>query len=483
MNKGNQPPEGGQKLAESVEQRGLTKGNASGEPAIGAQNPVKALSGLERIREKARRDKRVRFTALLHHIDVAQLRESYLNLNRSAGAGVDGVGWKDYQDSLSENLSNLHTVLHSGRYRALPSKRSRIAKEDGSERNLGIASLEDKIVQQSVVSVLNAIYEEEFVGYSYGFRPGRNQHRALDALYVGLERKPINWVVDLDIQGYFDCIQHDWLLRFVEHRVGDKRIVRLIGKWLKAGVLEEEQWQQSDVGSPQGAVISPLLSNIYLHYVFDLWFKQRRERQMSGEAIVVRYADDIVAGFEHKQEAESFLLSLSERLEQFGLKMHPGKTRLLEFGRRAIENRKRAGLGKPETFDFLGFTHITSKDRRGRFAIRRQTIASRQRRKLSELKSKLRDRRHQPVPETGHWLKQVLQGYYRYFAVPGNLKALSQFRYRLCRYWITVLRRRSQKARRGLSWEKFESIHRYWLPDPRVLHPYPSERFGRLHPR
>ena len=483
MNKSNHPPQGGQKLAESVEQRGLTEGNASGVRATGTLNLELALSGLDRIREKARRDKRVGFTALLHHIDVALLRESYLNLNRSAAAGVDGVLWKDYQESLWENLSDLHARVHSGRYRALPSKRSRISKEDGSERKLGIASLEDKIVQQSVVSVLNAIYEQDFVGYSYGFRPGRNQHRALDALYIGLERKPINWVVDLDIQGYFDCIQHDWLLRFVEHRVGDKRIVRLIRKWLKAGVLEEEQWQQSDVGSPQGAVISPLLSNIYLHYVFDLWFKQRRERQMCGEAIVVRYADDIVAGYELKEEAENFLRELSERLEQFGLKMHPRKTRLLEFGRRAIANRKRAGEGKPETFDFLGFTHISAKDRRGRFAIRRHTIASRQRRKLKALKSELRKRSHRPVPETGRWLKQVLQGYYRYFAVPGNQMALNQFRYRLSCYWIKALRRRSQKARRGMTWEKFKPIQRYWLPYPRVLHPYPRERFGRLHPR
>lgn len=483
MNKGNQPSRGGQKLAESVEQRGLTKGNASREPAAGTQCPDKASRGLGRIREKARKEKRVQFTSLLHHIDVVQLQESYERLNRRAATGVDGVSWKDYQAKLSENLSHLHSRLHTGSYRALPSKRTRISKEDGSERKLGIASLEDKIVQQSVVTVLNAIYEEDFVGYSYGFRPGRDQHRALDALSVGLTTKPINWVVDLDIQGYFDHMQHDWLIRFVEHRIGDRRIVRLIRKWLKAGVLDGDQWQQTDEGSPQGAVISPLLSNIYLHYVFDLWFKQSRERQMHGEAIVVRYADDIVAGFEHKEEAERFLAQLSERLKQFGLKMHPKKTRLLEFGRKATIQRKRAGLGKPETFDFLGFTHIASRDRRGRYVIRRQTIATRQRRKLQALKLELKKRCHRPVPETGRWLRQVLNGYYRYFAVPYNAKSLSQMRYRVCELWIKSLRRRSQKARRGMTWEKFKSIHRYWLPYPRLFHPFPSERFGRLYPR
>lgn len=483
MNKGNQPPQGGQKLAESVEQRSLTEGNVSGHPAGGAQNPGKAQRGLERIREKARKDKRVRFTSLLHHIDEAQLQESYKGLNRRASAGVDGVRWKDYQENQTESLADLHARLHEGTYRALPSKRSRLAKDDGSERKLGITSLEDKIVQQSVGTVLSAIYEEDFVGYSYGFRPERDQHMALDALYVGLTSKPINWVVDLDIQGYFDHMQHDWLIRFVEHRIGDRRIVRLIRRWLKAGVLDGEQWRQTEEGSPQGAVISPLLSNIYLHYVFDLWFKQSRERQKFGEAIVVRYADDIVAGFEHKEEAESFMAELSERLEKFGLKMHPKKTRLLEFGRKAISKRKRAGLGKPETFDFLGFTHIASCNKWGRFFIRRQTIASRQRRKLHKLKKELKKRSHRPVPETGRWLRQVLQGYYQYFGVPYNVKTLSQFRYKVCQLWIKALRRRSQKARRGMTWEKFRLIERYWLPYPRLSHPFPSERFGRLYPR
>jgi len=483
VNKGNQSSQGGQKLAESVEQRSLTEGNASRATAAGAQNPDKVSSGLERIREKARKDKDVRFTSLLHHIDVEQLRMSYEQLKRTAAPGVDGIRWKDYQENLSENLCDLHSRLHSGRYRALPSKRVRIAKEDGSERKLGIASLEDKIVQQAVARVLNAIYEEDFVGYSYGFRAGRDQHRALDALSVGLTRKPINWVVDLDIQGYFDHMQHDWLIRFVEHRIGDRRMLRLIVKWLKAGVLDGEKWQQTDKGSPQGAVISPLLSNIYLHYVFDLWFKHRRNKQMHGEAIVVRYADDIVAGFERKEEAEQFQAELSERLEKFGLKIHPKKTRLLEFGRLAISSRKRVGLGKPETFDFLGFTHIASIDGGGRFTIRRHTIARRQRGKLHKLKRELKRRSHDSVPKTGRWLRQVLQGYYRYFAVPGNQKSLSQFRYRLCELWIKALRRRSHKARRGMTWEKFESLHRYWLPYARVCHPWPSVRFGRLHPR
>jgi len=480
MNKGNQRPEGRQNPAESAEQRSLTKGNTSRTSTAGTQRPDKVSNGLERVREVARRDRRVQFSALLHHIDVPLLWESYERLKRRAAPGVDGVRWADYQEGLLARLTSLHERIHGGSYKALPSKRARIAKEDGSERKLGIAALEDKIVQQAVARVLEAIYEEEFVGFSYGFRPGRDQHRALDALSVGLTRRSVNWVVDLDIRGYFDHIQHDWLIRFLEHRVADKRVIRLIRKWLRAGVMEGDQWQQTDEGSPQGAVISPLLSNIYLHYVFDLWMQQRRRKRMRGHSVVVRYADDIVAGFQHKEEAEGFMADLSERLERFGLSMHPEKTRLLEFGRVAASRRKRAGLAKPETFDFLGFTHIASRNSLGRFMIRRITIAKRQRRKLHEIKRELRRRFNRPVPETGRWLRQVLQGYYRYFAVPNNLNSLNQFRYELCRLWFKALRRRSQKAAKSMTWEKFTRIEREWLPTPRVIHPWPSIRFAAI---
>jgi len=430
------------------------------------------------VRDVARRDDRAQFSALLHHIDVPLLRESYERLKRGAAPGVDGVRWSDYQEGLLENLTDLHERIHKGSYRALPSKRVRIAKEDGSERKLGIASLEDKIVQRAVASVLEAIYEEDFVGFSYGFRPGRDQHRALDALSVGLTRRSVNWVVDLDIQGYFDHIQHDWLVRFLEHRVADKRIVRLIRKWLKAGVMDGNQWQQTEQGSSQGSVISPLLSNIYLHYVFDLWMQKRHRKMLRGQSAVVRYADDIVACFEHKEEAERFMADLSRRLARFGLTMHPEKTRLLEFGRSAAIRRRRAGLAKPETFDFLGFTHIASRNSLGRFTIRRITIAKRQRRKLREIKRELRRRFNRPVPETGLWLRQVLQGYYQYFAVPNNLNSMSQFHFQLSRLWFKALRRRSQKASKRMNWDTFNRITREWLPTPRVVHPWPSVRFA-----
>lgn len=480
MNNGKQPLGGGQHPAESAEQRGLAKGNTSDPTTAGTQGPGKVSSGLERVRDVARRDDRAQFSALLHHIDVTLLWESYERLKRGAAPGVDGVRWKDYQEGLLENLTDLHDRIHKGSYRALPSKRVRIAKEDGSERKLGIASLEDKIVQRAVAVVLEAIYEEDFVGFSYGFRPGRDQHRALDALSVGLTQRSVNWVVDLDIQGYFDHIQHDWLIRFLEHRVADKRIIRLIRKWLKAGVMDGNQWQHTEQGSAQGSVISPLLSNIYLHYVFDLWMQNRRRKVLRGQSAVVRYADDIVACFEHKAEAERFMVELSKRLERFGLSMHPEKTRLLEFGRAAAIRRRRSGLPKPETFDFLGFTHIVSRNKRGRFTIRRITIAKRQRRKLREIKRELRRRFNRSVPETGLWLRQVLQGYYQYFAVPNNLNSMSQFHFQLSRLWFKALRRRSQKAAKRMNWDVFNRITREWLPSPRVVHPWPSVRFAAI---
>lgn len=483
MNKGKQLSGDGQKPAEFVEQRGLAKGNTRRAPTAETQGSGKVSRGLSGVREAAHRDKRLQFTALLHHIDVTLLRESYQKLKRGAAPGVDGVRWTDYQEGVLERLTDLHDRIHKGSYRALPSKRARIAKEDGSERKLGIAALEDKIVQQAVATVLNAIYEEDFMGFSYGFRPKRDQHQALDALWVGLTERPVNWVVDLDIQSYFDRIQQDWMVRFVEHRIADKRIIRLIRKWLRAGVMEDGQWQPTEEGSPQGAVISPLLANIYLHYAFDLWVQQRRRKEVRGSMVVVRFADDIVAGFEHEEEAEAFLADVADRLGQFGLNLHPGKSRRIEFGRHAAARRKAAGLGKPETFNFLGFTHIAAKTRSGNFVIRRRCIGRRQRRKLQEIKRELRRRFQDPVPETGRWLRQVLQGYYQYYAVPYNLDALNQFRYVVGRMWLWTLRRRSQKARRHLTWEKFKLIQEQWLPMPQNVHPWPNVRFRRRYPR
>jgi len=483
MNKGNQPGRTGQKPAESVEQRGLAEGNTDGPPANGTLSPRKVSRGLLGVREAARRDRDLQFTALLHHVNVALLRSGFESLNRRAAVGVDGVTWAAYREGLNGRLEDLHDRIHQGKYRAQPSKRARIAKEDGRERQLGIATLEDKIVQSAVTTVLGHIYEEDFMGFSYGFRPERDSHRALDALWVGLTECPINWVLDMDIEGYFDHIQHDWLIRFLQHRIADKRVIRLIRKWLKAGVLDEGKWLSVDEGSPQGAVISPILANVYLHYVFDLWSEQRRRKQARGAMIMVRYADDIVAGFQHRQEAEAFLRELTVRLSDFGLSLHPTKTRLIEFGRFAGARRRRAGEGKPETFDFLGFTHMCSRTLGGRFTIRRKTVAKRLQAKLREIKKELRSRMHEAVPETGKWLRSVLRGYYRYFAVPYNLGALAALRYQVSRAWLRMLRHRSQKARKHLTWKKFKLILGHWLPKPRIYHPWPNVRFRRYHPR
>lgn len=482
MNKGKQPSFG-EKPAESVEQRGLTEGNTQQAPTGGTQRPSKVSCGLLGVREAARRDRKLRFTALLHHVTVQLLRESYMSLKRKAAPGVDGVTWMAYQDGMKDRLLSLHDRIHKGKYRAQPSLRSWIPKEDGRERELGIASLEDKIVQKAIGTVLNCIYEEDFKGFSYGFRPGFSQHHALDALYVGLTERPINWVLDLDIQGYFDHIQHDWLVRFLEHRIGDKRVIRLVRKWLKVGVLDKGQWLHPEKGSPQGAVISPLLANIYLHYVFDLWAERWRRQESRGAMIMVRYADDIVTGHQRSKDATMFRRELADRLNQFGLQINPGKSRQLKFGRYAASSRTRLCKGKPETFDFLGFTHICSRTRKGKFTIRRKTKAKRQRVKLREIKRALRYRMHESVPETGKWLRSVLRGYYQYFAVHYNLESLMSLRYCVARAWFRMLRRRSHKARKKLTWEKFKRILDLWLPKPRILHPWPNVRFRRYHPR
>jgi group II intron reverse transcriptase/maturase len=418
----------------------------------------------------------------MHHITVDLLRDSFYALKRNAAPGVDDMTWRQYEIDLEERLPDLHQRVHTGAYRAQPSRRTYIPKSDGRQRPLGIAALEDKLVQQAVVTVLNQVYEVDFVGFSYGFRPGRSQHDALDALWVGLVDKQVNWVLDADIQGFFDTIDHGWMEKFLQHRIADRRLLRLIRKWLRAGVSEDGQWSRTTVGTPQGAVASPLLANVFLHYVFDLWVHQWRIRHAHGEMIVVRYADDFVVGFQHRHEAEQFLHDLRERFEKFGLTLHPEKTRLIEFGRHAAADRRRRGERKPETFDFLGFTHYCGRTRRdGRFIVWRETIRKRLRAKLQAVKQALLRRRHQPLPELGNWLRGVVRGFFNYHAVPGNRDALKTFRREATRYWMHALRRRSQ--RRRLPWSRLNRIANRWLPRPRILHPYPSRRFYAKHPR
>jgi RNA-directed DNA polymerase len=476
------PNKCGNPQAEGMEGRRPAKENAEQTTTSQTQSWNDALSGLRGVREAAKRDKRLKFTALLHHVSVPLLESSFYALKRDAAPGVDGVTWKEYETGLGERLKDLHSRVHRGTYRAQPSKRAYIPKTDGRQRPLGIAALEDKIVQHAVVTVLNPIYEEDFLGFSYGFRPGRRQHDALDALWVGLMRKKVSWVLDADVRSFFDEVRHDWLLRFVEHRIADRRILRLIRKWLRAGVSEEGQWSKTEKGTPQGAVASPLLANVYLHYAFDLWVQHWRRHHATGDVIVVRYADDAVLGFQHRADAERFLQDWKERLSRFGLELHPDKTRLIESGRFATANRKERGEGKPETFDFLGFTHICGQTwKTGKFLVLRKTIHKRLSAKLRALKEELLRRRHLSVAELGKWLRSVVQGYFNYHAVPGNLASLRSFRLQVIRRWMRALRRRSQKHR--LTWPRFVALADRWLPGPAILHPYPNLRFDARHPR
>jgi group II intron reverse transcriptase/maturase len=470
----------GASLAESEEGRPLIKENVRPPNTHPTQSGERVSQGLAGVRKAARENKEIRFTALLHHLTIELLRESFYSLKRKAAPGADGVTWQEYEPELEDRLVDLHSRVHRGAFRATPSRRVYIEKEDGRQRPLGVAALEDKIVQQAVVTILHQIYEEDFLGFSYGFRPGRSQHQALDALSYALLKKKVNYVLDADIRGFFDNLDKGWLIKFVEHRVADPRILRLIQKWLNAGVMEEGEWSETKTGTPQGAVISPLLANIYLHYAFDLWVNVWREKWAQGEAVVVRYADDIILGFQHQAEADRFLENFRERLGKFGLELHPDKTRRIEFGRFAEQNRKRRGEGKPETFDFLGFTHISGKNRLGRFTVKRKTIRKRMRAKLREIKQQLRARMHDPVRQTGSWLKSIVQGHFNYYAVPGNLDSLGIFRERILGHWRHALRRRNQ---RPFSWTRALALAARWLPEPRVLHPYPAVRFAASHPR
>jgi RNA-directed DNA polymerase len=464
--------------AESVEGRGPAEGNAAGETRSGLSAGTSALSDLDRVRQAAQKDKDARLTALLHHVDVDRLRAAYWAIRPKAAPGVDGVTWGDYGADLEANLDDLHERVHAGRYRARPSRRVFIAKADGRLRPLGVAALEDKILQRAVVEVLNAIFEADFLGFSYGFRPGRSPHHALDALSVAIVRKKVNWVLDADFREFFTSLDHRWLERFLEHRIADKRVLRMIQKWLAAGVIEDGAWTASEEGVPQGASASPLLANVYLHYVFDLWAHQWRTRRARGDVVIVRFADDFVVGFEHREDAERFWSDLRERLAKFSLELNAEKTRLIQFGRFAAINRAERGLGKPETFQFLGFTHICATTKNGRFKLKRITDAQRMRTKLSKVKAELMRRRHLPIPDQGRWLASVLRGHFNYYAVPDNGKAISTFRSRLIGHWLMTLRRRSQRHR--MTWARIGRLATRWLPPARILHPWPTARFDAI---
>jgi RNA-directed DNA polymerase len=471
----------GQPAAERVERRAEAEGNAGQPRTRRAQDRASVSPGLERVRQAAKQRKKERFTALLHHLTIDLLREAFYALKRTAAPGVDGVSWQDYEANLEVNLQALHARVHRGAYRALPVRRRYIPKPGGKQRPLGIAALEDKLLQRAVVEVLNAIYEADFLGFSYGFRPRRGPHDALDALAVGICHTPVNWILDADIRSFFDSVSHDWLVRFLKHRIGDERVLRLVRKWLKAGILEDGQWSVSEEGTPQGAVASPLLANVYLHYLFDLWAERWRRREAKGNVIIVRFADDIVVGFQHEADARHFWEAMRLRFEQFSLALHPDKTRLLEFGRHAAAKRMHKGLGKPETFTFLGFIFICGQSRRGAFQLQRKTRRDRMRAKLKEIKEQLRARMHEPIPEQGRWLKQVVRGFFAYHAVPLNSRALRAFRHHVTDLWRRTLKRRSQKD--SMTWARITKLADAWLPQPRILHPWPSQRFAVTHPR
>jgi len=460
-----------------MEGNGLAKGNSGEQTRTRAQTRLDLQRALDRVREVAVRDRKAQLRTLWHHVyRVDRLREAYLDLKRDAAPGVDKVTWTAYGEALEANLRDLADRLNRGAYRAKPVRRVYIPKPDGRQRPLGVTALEDKIVQRSTVQVLNAVYETDFLGFSYGFRPGRSQHQALDALAVGLQTKKINWVLDADIRGFFDAIDHEWLMKFVGHRIADQRVLRHLKKWLNAGVLEDGTWRQVEQGTPQGSSVSPLLANVYLHYAFDLWAEQWRKQQAQGDVIIVRYADDFIVGFQHRADAERFLVELRERFAKFNLELHPDKTRLIEFGRFADKNRRGRGGGKPESFNFLGFTHSCDKTRKGKFIVLRQTLKVRLRAKLAEVKQWLRKHLHDPVRRVGEHLHRVVAGHFRYYGVPRNGPALCLFRHAVTRLWYRSLRRRSQKTR--VTSRRMATWAARWLPYARIFHPYPNQRLA-----
>jgi len=463
--------------AERVEGRRPTKGNSLKETKDRAQNRATLQQNLQRVRKAVVKDKERQLSTLWHHVyNVDHLRATFFQMRKKAAPGVDGVTWQEYEENLESNLQDLSGRLARGAYRAKPVRRTYIPKSDGRLRPLGIPTLEDKLVQGLTTKVLEQVYEPEFCGFSYGCRPGRSPHGALDALSVGIAAKKVSWVLDADIRGFFDAIDHDCLMEFVEGRIGDKRVLRHIKKWLNAGVLEDGKKTKAQSGTPQGGSISPLLANIYMHYVLDLWVKEWRETTARGEVLIVRYVDDFVVCFQYRDDADKFLAALKVRLANFHLELHPEKTRLLHFGRFASEDRQRRGKGKPETFDFLGFTHYCGKTRSGKFKVGRKTRRKTMVAKLALLKVQIRKRMHAPVPVTGAWLGRVLQGHYQYYGVPGNSGSMAFYRDQVTRLWRQALRRRSQKAK--MTWDRMNRYAVRWLPHPKIYHPYPSQRLG-----
>jgi len=463
-------------MAERVERRVVTKRNCGDKPVTVTQRTGETECGLARIRAAAQKDSQLQFNNLYHHLTVERLNSAYRDVKRHVASGVDDVTWEDYGENLADKLQDLHNRLHKGSYRPQPSKRVWLEKADGKKRPIGVTALEDKIVQQALGSIIQTIYETDFLGFSYGFRPGRSQHSALDAVYVALIQKKISWVLDADIKGFFDTIGHEWLMTFLAHRITDRKTLGLVKKFLTAGVEEDGKWSKTVAGTPQGSVISPLLANIYLHYVLDLWVQQWRKKRARGEVYIVRYADDFVVGFQTKSDGALFHYQLHKRLEHFGLTLHETKTRLIEFGRFASSNRKEAGKGKPETFNFLGFVHICGQRRSdGKFTVLRKTIAKKQRTTTKRIKEALYKRINMNVHLLGQWLARVVRGFYNYYGVPGNLKSLNEFRTQICCLWLKVLRRRSHKATK-YNWHKFQRLVRRYIPSAKNVHPYPNQR-------
>jgi len=475
------PNKAGRPAAETGEPRPGTKGNASQLSTARTQSRINVTQALDRVRQAAKLRKKEKFTSLLHHINTDSLRTAFYALSRKAAAGVDGVTWQIYEADLDINIERLSGRVHSGAYRPLPARRSFIPKADGKKRPLAVQALEDKIVQGATVLVLNAIYESDFMGFSYGFRPGRGPHDALDALAVMITERKVSFILDADIQNFFGAVNQSWLIRFLEHRIGDKRIIRLIQKWLRAGVMDEGRVTVEETGTGQGSVISPVLANIYLHYVFDLWADRWRHREAAHEVYIVRYADDLVVGFARQADATLFHQAMRDRLSQFDLALHPDKTRLLEFGRFAVERRRKRGLGKPATFNFLGFTHICGQSRDGSFILMRKTRRDRLCAKLKEIKEALRYRLHHSIPEQGAWLRQVTTGHLAYYAVPTNARSLIAFRDKVAQLWYRALQRRSQRS--ALGWSRMPRLAADWLPPAVVLHPWPTYRFAAKHLR
>ena len=462
-------------VAEPPEGRRPAKRNPREQNMGRTQDRETVEQALERIREAVRRDRKKRLTTLWHHVySEATLREAYRKLNPTSSPGVDGQRWREYGEELDGRITELSARLKRMGHRPQAVLRRYISKENGKRRPIGIPALEDKIVERALVMVLEVIYEEEFANFSYGFRPGRSPHKALDALYMGIVSRKINWVLDADLSGYFDTIDHDWLVRMLEHRIADKRVVRYIIRCLKAGVVEDGYWREQGRGSPQGGCISPLLANIFLHYVLDGWVKKWRKTRARGDLIIVRYADDFVIGFQHQHEARQFYTELQQRLAKFGLKLNEEKTRLIAFGRFAAKDRHNRGDGKPETFDFLGFTHICGHDRRGRFQLKRKTIGKRLRAKLRVLKAEMRKRWMLTLPEMGRWLRRVLTGHFNYYGVPGNFRCLKGFRQAVILLWRRWIIRKSQRSR--ASYARMYRLANRWLPAACIRHPYPSER-------